>query len=228
MAVPILVGTPAASKFTSASSYTLAYTNDGGTNSGVFVITEQLSNGTPDSITYGGVTMTNILNLTGAQRARGYMSYLPAAVTGNQNVVVSWPGSQSGAVNAFTLTGVEQSTAAVVDVMGQADGGGGGTSLSKSVTTTVNDDLIVVWIINGPAGSAYSANSPQTVISTLDSPTGNPDDFNSSYQAKATAGAITSGYTWTPAADSDLYVVALKQSTAAPAAQPAIFMGCNF
>lgn len=217
-ASPTIIGTPQTG-YTNGTSHTQSITVDStGQNRCLIVITFQGGLGSePTSVTYNSSEMTKIVDLVGAQQIPGQMFYMADPTTGTHDIVATYAGSaDSTSVIGFVLQDCAQSSP--LDVSGQANSGGA-TSLSKEVTTTVNDDILIIWAAWNTSASSINPDAGQTDIVADQTP---PSvDYAASWEEAATAGAFTEGYSWTGSTNLDLYVAAIKyQAPTAAASTP--------
>lgn len=207
-ASPTLTGSVASSTFASAASDTLSLTTGSGSNLAVIVLVGvRGANGAPSSCTQAGTTMSQLFNMTGAQQTSGLMYYLAAPTTGTNNVVCNWSPNQAGWMVTWTFQDIVQSSPA--ELYGQGNTASA-TSLSLSTTTLTNSDAVVTWIDISTTGTSLTLGASQIQLS-LDRQTTVPTaNLGSSYIAKATAGAITTSFSWTTATNGDIFDAGLK------------------
>lgn len=156
-------------------------------------------------VSWNGVAMTEIKNFAAVQRHSYKAWYLASPTPGtNQNIVETYNESRSqGATWCFTLKDTAQSSP--LDASGQSDTAGG-TSLSKSITTTVDSDLVITTVNVEGSASNTVADAGQTTLGKIHK----TELMDSSHIPKDTAGAITTGYSWTTSTTADLYVISIK------------------
>ncbi len=209
MASPTRIGTDTITTASaSEASWTVSHTVPStGVNRALIVASTAATSGINiTGITYNGVGMSNIFHQEATQRQDLDMYYLANPATGANNIIVTWAGSQGNKVMiAFTLQDCVQSS--------PTDGTNGAnaasvTALSASVTSTVDDDLYLVWMTQNN-GSSYVDNGTQTRIGTEIGWNGT-DQFMMSEDPQASFGAKSVGYSWTTAGKVDLGVVTLK------------------
>ncbi len=135
-----------------ASSSTHAHTVSTGVNRVLIVGVESqdasITDGTVTGITYAGVAMTKIDAIqiaSDGQYQRSELWYLTAPATGSNNIVVSFTGTvSSGIVGGLSYTNASQSPLTITAKDAQAS-----TTPSVSVTTLVNNSLVVDIISHG-------------------------------------------------------------------------------
>ena len=168
-----------------------------------------------DSFTWNGTAMTQVVNQSAPQNYRGRMWALTNPAVGTFNLVGGGnytDGSRYGFV-AFTLQDTVQSEATLIDVTDKA-GNASGTSNAKSITTTVDNDLLIVWNILSSAASAETVtdDGSQTRIANhgFGSGAGGFVQMTVSQLAQASFGAQSMGYSWDVSSRNDLYVTSIK------------------
>lgn len=159
-------------------------------------------------VTWNGTAMVEIKSFSAVRRF-GYKAYYLAApeVGTNLNIVSSYNESRSqGETWCFTLKDVVQDSGTVLDASGQADSASA-ASLSKAITTTLDGAMVLTTIIV-EIGTPVNAvpDVGQTTMGQAD----NTELDDSSSITQTTAGSITTGYTWTNAGGTDIYVISLK------------------
>jgi hypothetical protein len=215
MATPTRIGGVGSQEFAGSQSQdTLSYTVPStGQNRALIVISQKLGSSTkPTTATYNGVSMTKIVDLTSSQQGSGVMYYLANPATGANDIVVNWgAASTEHIIIAFTLQDIVQSSP--VDVSGQ-NNTAGATSLSHTITTTVDNDLLITWMGNGNVSSPTPGGT-QSTIANID---GTDGDAHSSDDPQTTAGNYTGSYSWTTSRPADIYITSLKYLAPTPAA----------
>lgn len=159
--------------------------------------------GTP---TYNGVGMTQIgtFSLAGTVFQNCYLYYLIAPATGANTVSVSYTGASYMYSASASYTGVDQSSP--IDVSGNAIATS--TSLSKSLTTTVNNDWLVGFFGEGSTGTSLSAGANTTFRVT---PTGNSwSNWGDSNGAETPAGSFSLAMNAGVAGHLGMYIAAIK------------------
>ncbi len=94
---------------------------------------------------------------------------------------------------------------------------GGGTSVTSNITTTVDGDLLVSWLIsNGDISSSIAADNGATLIGVQADAL--PATLASNYLPQTTHGTQAMGFHWTGSQTGDFYIVALKYVAPPPSA----------
>jgi len=228
-ASPSRIGTDTISKSTADGDWTLSHTIPAtGQNRGLIVVAAcQGSGQSTMTITWNGTSMTEIVELTAVNRWNGLVFYLANPETGTQNLVFSCTRAANKQIFAFVFTLQDVAQSSPVDVSGQANGAEVAL-LSKSVTTSVNGDLILTWL-DHVENDALTSDGSQTRIGAVNYTTGSVDYFTLDELPQTSAGAQSTGFSWVDVSSPDLYVVALKylapteETTAPPAAQFILF-----
>jgi len=215
MATPTVIGTNtdyAASS--AATSFTFSHTVPStGSNRALLVIAHANSgnNTAFTGATYNGTSMTQIVSVAGVYLGGGIMFYLADPDTGANNVVLSSSTSKTANAVAFTLQDTAQSSP--VDVTDTRSGDAGQTSWSDSITTTVNNDLIIAWSLILGTTSSLTFDGSQSEICNF---TGDALSyrFSASSLPKETAGAQTMGEAWTGSSALDFFQTSIKYEAA--------------
>lgn len=121
------------------------------------------SNRTISSITYNGVSMTELSTLTGGSIGAGERTavyYLIAPATGANNVVVTLSGATSIASNSASYTGVDQTNP--IDASRTETDLDTGTSYAESITSNANN-CWAVWGTREYAGRTITAGANTAV-----------------------------------------------------------------
>jgi len=206
-ASPSRIGTDTTSEASdSVTSWTISHTVPStGENRCLIAIISRSSNTGPSSVTWNGSAMTNILSLAGVQVGRGSAWYIANPDTGTHNLVYNWAGAVTER-GSWSATYQDCAQASPVDVSGQTNQAGG-TSASVDLTTTINGDMIILWMLGVSPGANKTDQAGQT---RLFSQTTTGPYAAISEEAQTTAGLINTGYTWTGAENDDLYAMAIK------------------
>ena len=200
------------------TSITYSYTSpSGGSNRLMVILIGWGCGNKPTTVTYGGTSMTLTTRLVAQAIGDGILVYLANPTAGAANVVVSWTGAAACTLSAATFTLQDAKQTSPQDVAGANSGFSTGTSKTQAITTSTNGDIILTWIIvNNGAGLA--ANSPQVSLGIGGLPGFN--GYMGTSLAQTTAGAITTGFTWTNSTNGDMFVQALLVEAPAAAAVP--------
>lgn len=206
MASPALYGTPVTST-ASPDSTNISYTNTvtSEENTAMFVCCSS-SNATPSSVTWNGISMTQIYNGTAARNTAMKLFYLAAPTTGTHNVVVTYGEDRAREIAIWTFKNVAQSSPTDISLV--STDGGSNTAASNSVTTATDNDAVITFIGTDGTNATFTPDSPQILIASARND--GAHGFSVSYIVKATAGAITTGYTWSSSSSWDLQIGAVK------------------
>lgn len=199
-----------------ATSHTFAHNNNAsGSNIALIAIGKSNSgnNTAFTGVTYAGNSLTQIVSVVGARTGGGIMYYQAAPATGSNNVVVSAATAKHCNMGVFQLKDVAQSSP--VDTTGPNESQASGTSETNAVTTTVDNSIVIFWILLDGATTGRTPDSGETEIFNFNG-SGDNDDIFCSYIEKATAGSETMGVSWTTSVQWDCFITSLKY--AAPAA----------
>lgn len=210
MASPTRIGTDANGRTAASTSLTISITVPGTGNNRALIVMcgSEGSNSVPTGVTFGGVSMTQIYSQLGTQQSAGFMYYLANPAASTANIVISFsPAVAIWGVGA-TYQDIVQTSGTVVDVSGTANNAGS-TSISKSVTTGTNSSIVLTFVVTSAIAASLAPTAPQSQIAAQN---GGVVDTKSSASdtPQATAGAISTGFSWTGVAGNDLFVVALK------------------
>jgi len=114
-------------------------------------------------ITYNGVAMTKIMDVSGYDKdAREYLYYLIAPATGANNVVITCPSSVNGDFFATSFSGARQSSQPDSSASG---GTGSATQASFSLTTNVvtADSMLIGCFRQVGADEGWAAGANTTI-----------------------------------------------------------------
>lgn len=117
-------------------------------------------------VTYNSVAMTSMSSSGASNVIHGQWFYLIAPDTGTHDIVVTMPSSQDVVVAAISLTGVKQTgfpDAGPVQNIGYA---GYGTWTSSSITTTVDNAMVLAGV--GADSWAFGSPTPFTQRVAID------------------------------------------------------------
>lgn len=176
-------------------NYTLAHTCSG-SDRFLLVAVYTSGGGTISSITYAGTAMSAITSFVESGSVKVYIYGLVNPASGNNNVVVTFTGSQStGGIDAYSFSGVDQTTGygAIATLAGSAHT----NSISESITTTQDNSLLVDFFMDNR--TVYSGSSPISgagQTQKLSSSTSNGYWCGSSYERTTTAGSYSTSWTW--------------------------------
>jgi hypothetical protein len=134
----------------SASSYTVSFTNTGGN---ILFVGIQAVNGTVSAVSYAGVSMLQLAHVTFVRDMQvyalggGWGTGSPA--TGANNVVVTALGGTTYFVNAISYSGA--STSGQPDVTSVTTTGaiGGNTQVDNTIVTVTAADMLVLFEMTG-------------------------------------------------------------------------------
>lgn len=145
----------------SGATLTFSHTTGSGSNR-LLLVQAHIAEGTLNGITYNGVSLTSVANVTGGDMGttRGVLFRLINPDTGTYNVVITQSSSNSIEGAALSYTGVHQT--APVNATHTSTALNTGTSRSVSVTSTVTD-CWGVWCARDYAGGALT-NGANTVL----------------------------------------------------------------
>jgi uncharacterized repeat protein (TIGR01451 family) len=132
----------AASAQTNAATLTFAHTNSGGSNR-LVLVGISTDNTTVTSVTYGGVSLTNVGSATasGSPKPRSEIWSLPNPPAGSNNVVVILATSANIAAGAASFTGVSQTTPLGAFTGSSASSGSASISVSSATGELVFDSI---------------------------------------------------------------------------------------
>ncbi len=224
-ASPARTGTDISAELANGASNTVAMTVPSATNSALIcLVGRNGQNGAPDAVKWqgsGGTSLTQIYNVSGAQQTTGLMYYLANPTAATDNIYVDWATTNldnGGFLFCATYQDMHQDSGTVLDTSGHQNSGSSNHP-TQSVTTSVDSDIVISWVGSNVAAGTMSPDSPQSQIASQ--VTDLRMSANASDQPQDTAGAITSGFTFSGLATSeDLYVVALKYAAAVVTVQP--------
>lgn len=210
MPSPSRIGTDTSSEGSvSGSTFTVSHTVPAtGQNRALIVIPVNNDNTkNTTGVTWNGTAMTQLYYREATQRQDISFWFLANPEAGTFNIVSTQSGSGATAygLSAFTLQDCVQSSPAD----GTNGAGANATSISASITSTVDNDLYIVAIVQN-AGTSYVDDGTQSRISTLINLPGTDDHLIVSDDPQTTAGAKSMGYTWTTSGGTDLAMIALK------------------
>lgn len=207
--------------YSGASSYKWAHTIGAGlTNSALFVGIQDrdltsVGNGSVNSISFAGTNLTQaVLKQDSTDGLWSGIYYLLSPPAGLGTVTVTLKGTctaQTG--GAISLSGVHQTTPTngTTAGTGQAQSSAAGT-----ITTTIDGDYFISSLYQ-KSGFASTDGAGQTRIFQLfpvsaggTTGDGSGDTSNMSYKSQATHGAGTMSYSWSPADDMAISVVAVR------------------
>jgi len=206
---PSRVGTDTTTTVSASSAtWTISHTvpTTGGNRCLIIAATGQDNSQNITGMTWNGTAMTNILHKEAQGRKDLDMYYIADPDTGTHNAVITWAGAMTNKVaTIFTLQDCAQSS--------PTDGtntnySAGATSLSASVTSTVDGDLYLVWMVQD-SGTSYVDNGTQTRVHTAAGWNGD-DNWVFSLDPQVSFGAKSMGYSWTTSGALDLAVVTIK------------------
>ena len=192
----------------STTTHTISATVPSGSNECLIAIAVARSgnSGAITSATWNGNSMSQVVSVTGGNLNGGIVFYLAAPTTGTHDLVLTTAGTDVNA-SVFTLAHCAQSSP--IDVTSSDLTSSSGTSQSGSITTTVNNDLVISWITINTSGSSISDNGGQSSVSNF---TGSSwaVPFAVSTVTKSVAGSQSMGYTWTGSVSNEMFITSIK------------------
>ncbi len=228
MASPTVIGTPVFAQNTATNpaswditTYTAPST---GSNRVLCLIVTSATNNdflTAASWDSGGTpqALTKINRTAAVQVAEFYLWCVPAPTSGNKTLTLTTNGANVSGIKAlvFCLQDAVQNMATILDVTGSSNVASATTD-SKSITTTVDGDIIIsTCVVLGDKTGSIAPGGGQTDIISGGSYIGIANyTMDVSTIGQASSGAISTSYSWTTNAGEDFYAHALKY--AAPAA----------
>ncbi|MBS4082928.1 MAG: hypothetical protein KGZ73_05205 [Rhizobiales bacterium] len=150
--------------------------------------------------------MTKDVSVEPAQQGGGMLFFLANPDVGNHDLVISYgsaPVNVYGII--FTMKDVKQTSSKDAT---SANANASGTSVSSSNTTTVNNDVVLGWVVLHSGASSISSNVGTDLGATATSSTGR--FLKGSYIAKDTAGSQSMTFNWSGSGGADLYMVSYK------------------
>lgn len=162
------IGTASTQQNTGATPYTLSHTCEAGSDRFIVVLVSS-TDVTPaltTSVTYAGVSLTEIFDTIPAAELRHISGhYLVAPATGANNIVVTLANAEDQiVVTALCFTGVDQTTPVGTQVT-RNDGAGDG---ANSITlTTASGEVLIDVIFTNETGTASTQGADQTEIADV-------------------------------------------------------------
>lgn len=190
----------------SSNSWTVVHdSGTSGQNRGLIVwLAESGRTDQVDGVTYNGQALTLIKAFTALEIVHATAWFLADPPTGSNNLVVSYTQVLTvKTLMAVTLQDIVQSSP--IDTTTQNDVPSN-TSIDKELTTIIDNDILIISVSNRAVASNVTPDVGQIDLGEAVQ----SYRTNWSYIEKATAGAITTGYTWTTSGDADFYVISLK------------------
>lgn len=218
MAAPVVIGTPVSfqdnTTHSGAFNVTTYTHTTSGQNNGLVVmyVANQATN--VSGMTWNGTAMTRISNFPGVSSGNGQLWFLAAPADGNNTLAVTESVSTAWRnIVVFSLKDVAQTS--TLDVQNQSNGSS--NTGSTSVTTTVDNDLILTFCSIGTTASGIAVQGSQVQIIAPFQGAGNPWTASSSLE-KTTAGAQSTGFDWTTSTVFDIFASAVKYIAPTPVA----------
>ncbi len=212
MATPTIVGTPVSAAKSSSATWTQSITvpSTGSNRALIVLIAYDGGNASPTVATWNTTETLSVLHhYTATQQAHADILYLANPTATTANISLTFLGASVGAIIAATYQDMAQSSPTDVT---DASNTGSGTSVTKSVTTTVDSDIIISWFAVGNGATGLTASNSQSIIGSEADTT----DFKvlASDLPLATAGSQSIGYSWTGTNSGEQYIAALKYAAA--------------
>jgi hypothetical protein len=165
----ITAGSASYGTFNNSNSATISYTTANTANRILMVgVAAQQPNGSVTSVTYNGIGLTKLGNLSNSSQSRIEIWFLKAPPAGTHNVVVTNSQNDNGVIGVMSFSGVDQTTPFGIITTAQ------GSSTTASVTVaSANGELVysVVGFNNGATnltpGSGQTEYWDQTVNSSI-------------------------------------------------------------
>jgi hypothetical protein len=214
-ASPTRIGSTATGNFTPSTQDTVAFTTVSGNNIVLQAhITTGGNNSDPTSVLWGGCAGTAMTKVANNNSTWGVSTWILVAPAIQSSTVCANFGS-SIRHNIFVVEYQDMVQATPLDISG-SNSSASATSNSKTVVTTVDNDICISLLAVDYGQGGITDNSGQTSIATITDVVGISLDSALSEKAQATAGSISMGYTWPNTAGTDLLVTCFKY--VAPAA----------
>ncbi|MFZ2151689.1 MAG: hypothetical protein WAV09_01120 [Minisyncoccia bacterium] len=170
------------------------------------------------SATYNGVSMTEIYRGPYVQVEAGTSLGLANPATGANNIVFNFSSSSQNSHAAMCLQDAHQTVAPD----GNAQNNVSGTSLATSITTSTDGCLIFNVTGLNTLASLITQNSGQTErVNLLKTGVDAGRWFNVGTIPQVTAGAISTGITWTGTTGADQHAFGIKYLAPSAASSPA-------
>lgn len=196
----------------SQSTWTVGYTMPSNSDTNICLIAIIQGHafaglGTIDA-TYNGVSMTRVIDMAPALTYGYSVFYMATSTPGiAHNVVYTFNTGARTYGKTWIKTYQNCAQSSPIDVSDQTSSAGV-TALNKSLTTTLNDDLVIGTLSTADTlETNLLGNNPQTDLAVLN------DGLSlagTTELVQATAGTVNTGYTWTTSVSADYYVWALK------------------
>ena len=208
------------------STLTYSHTVNSNTNGALYCFESAVdtNNRAIPSVTYAGVTMTNLVSQTNTPATLGnrqmgmWRLLLPS--TGANNVVFTWGGAigQTVAVACTSFTGVNQSTPEDGSAVQDIDTTPPYSTFTLSKTTTVDNDWLVGFALNyGSNSNAVSAGTNTTIRQQAVGDTGNNAlvtyDTNA---AQTPTGSKSLNLSLSPSNDMSGFMYAIEPAASSP------------
>lgn len=194
-----------------ATSHTFSHTVSATGQNRALIVTGFSSAGNNlawDAVTYNGDSLSQIVSVAGSYAGGGIMFYMADPDTGTNNVVIG-PYYLSGSrnTNAQVTTFQDMAQSSPVDTTGSACVSLSSTSISCSVTTTIDNSVVIGFTTNGTASGVTSDYGTALALNVAGA---FARSHNASYIEKATAGSQTMGFSDTGATFWDMFITSLK------------------
>lgn len=159
-----------------ATSNTFAHTCTGANR--ILIVSTYVGGSQNVTVTYAGVSMTEIGTPTTVNTRVEQLWYLIAPATGANNIVVSWSSSAVYGATAVSYTGTKQSVQP--DATGAASTGTG-ASISSATTVVASDCWLVggYYDDGGSGAGAPTAGASTTLVVTTNTANANTAIFDS-------------------------------------------------
>lgn len=206
MANPTVTDSGIATGASTGTSRTVAATVTAGNQNLVGIIfLWNISGNVFTTATWNGASMTMGASNTPGFSFRSQLYYISAPTTGN--IVINWTGSDTSVGVAWAV--VKDGVQGAIDVEGYT-AVNQVASISKSVTTTVNDDLLIGGFAIQPTSSSQTEGTSQTRLQSSAAMGATNYYAEIASKVAASSGSNTMSLTWTTNRDADELVAAIK------------------
>lgn len=216
---PTVVASTISNGTTAGTSLTLPLTVPSGNQNNVLVVFfSSETGGLTLTVKYNGVSMTKGTAGGTVFNFQSEYYYLAAPTVGANNIVVTWAGSAPNiGVAAVVLKDAFQGAPETDAYLGQNTA----ASITRTLTTTNNNDLILTWVAMNQGGTSLTPSGSQ--VTEVSSKTLGTNSFfgNVSSLPLPTAGAQAVGAAFVPNETADEIAAAFKYVAPAATSVPA-------